>query len=54
MKRLTIASVLLRDKTLDWIDAVLDGPWIDRGCWAVITFAAGYFGLHFFLAYLRR
>lgn len=35
---------LLRDRSLDWFDRLMNGPWLDRGCWAVIGIAALYFG----------
>ena len=36
-------SELLRDRTLDWIERLFNGPHLDRFCWAVMIIAALYF-----------
>lgn len=40
----TIISEILRDRTLDWFERLIESPWCDRVCWAVIGAAALYFG----------
>ena len=35
---------VIRDKTLDWFERLMNSPWLDRVCWVVIILAALYFG----------
>ena len=35
---------IIRDKTIDWIDWLIESPWCERMCWAVIGMAIMYFG----------
>jgi hypothetical protein len=35
---------IIRDRTLDWFEALMNSPWCDRMCWIVIIVAALYFG----------
>ena len=35
---------IIRDKALAWIDRLIESPWFDRACWAVMGMAAMYFG----------
>ncbi|GAB6270554.1 MAG: hypothetical protein STSR0003_03940 [Smithella sp.] len=35
---------IIRDKTLDWFERMMDSPWLERACWGVIVAAALFFG----------
>jgi hypothetical protein len=45
--------VVLRDRTVNRLDRLMDGPWINRGCIAVIVIASLYFGLGVLAAVVR-
>lgn len=34
---------IIRDRTLDWFERMMNSPWLDRGCYFVIGAAALYF-----------
>jgi len=38
---------ILRDKTLDWIEKLFNGPYFDRACWALMIAGVLYFGVGF-------
>ena len=35
---------ILRDKTVDWLEKLLESPHLEYACCAVIAFAITYFG----------
>lgn len=35
---------IIRDRTLDWLERLMNSPWLERGCWCVIVAAALFFG----------
>ena len=41
---------ILGDKTLDWIEKLFNGPYLDRACWAVMIVAALYFAAGFVMS----
>lgn len=35
---------ILADKTLGWFERMVESPWCDRWCYAVVTLSALYIG----------
>lgn len=46
MKRGSMKTEILRDKTVEVLDRITKDPWLDRACWIVMAIAACYFGAH--------
>lgn len=44
---------ILRDKTVNILDRMMNGVWIDRACRIVMAVAVGYFGAHVCAALMR-
>lgn len=45
-------AIIIRDRTLDFVDWFIDGPLSKRACWAIIIIAALYFGARAIAAFL--
>jgi len=43
IRRKLIRPELIRDRTLDWFERMMNSPWLERACWGVIVLAALYF-----------
>ncbi|HPN08365.1 MAG TPA: hypothetical protein PLU95_03605 [Syntrophales bacterium] len=35
---------VIRDRTLDWFERMMNSLWLERACWGVIGAAVLYFG----------
>ncbi len=48
-----VEAEIFRDLVVDWFERFMDGPWIDRACWAVMGAAVVYFGPRMVAAFIR-